>query len=65
LERQDAIAEIKGTVADFDFAIKFQKELARIPDMERLLTRLYSSSGASRMNVDRVATYEDEQKVAP
>lgn len=62
LERQDAIAELKGTLADFGSAIKFRKELTKLPDMERLLTRLYSSSGAAGRNADRVVLYEDAAK---
>lgn len=62
LERQDAIAELKGAVVDFGSAIKFRKELTKLPDMERMLARLYSSSGAAGRNADRVVLYEDAAK---
>lgn len=62
LERQDAIAELKGTDVDFGSSIKFRKELTKLPDMERLLARLYSSSGAAGRNADRVVLYEDAAK---
>ncbi|KAH9320155.1 hypothetical protein KI387_021924, partial [Taxus chinensis] len=59
-ERQDAIVEIKG--AAVESAVKFQKELARLPDMERLLARLYASSGAAGRNGNKVVLYEDAAK---
>jgi DNA mismatch repair protein MSH6 len=62
LERQDAIAELKGTDVGFGTSIKFRKELTKLPDMERLLPRLYSSSGATGRNADRVVLYEDAAK---
>ncbi|GLJ19028.1 hypothetical protein SUGI_0341380 [Cryptomeria japonica] len=60
LERQNAIAEIKGAATDS--AVNFRKELARLPDMERLLARLYASSEAAGRNANKVVLYEDAAK---
>jgi len=36
--------------------------VTQLPDMERLLAHLYSSSGVVGRNVDRVVLYEDAAK---
>ncbi|XP_068662211.1 DNA mismatch repair protein MSH6 isoform X2 [Aristolochia californica] len=58
VERQDAIAGLKGLSS----AIEFRKELSRLPDMERLLARLFSSCGANGRNANKVVLYEDAAK---
>ncbi|XP_020269979.1 DNA mismatch repair protein MSH6 isoform X2 [Asparagus officinalis] len=60
LERQDAIAGLKGTgVAS---ALEFRKELLRLPDMERLLARLFAICDSNGRNANRVVLYEDAAK---
>ncbi|XP_042414294.1 DNA mismatch repair protein MSH6 isoform X1 [Zingiber officinale] len=59
-ERQDAIACFKG--AGCASALDFRKELSRLPDMERLLSRLFSSCEAHGRNANRVILYEDASK---
>ncbi|XP_038987619.1 DNA mismatch repair protein MSH6 isoform X2 [Phoenix dactylifera] len=60
VERQDAIAAMKGV--GLAFALEFRKELSRLPDMERLLARLFASCGANGRNSNRVVLYEDAAK---
>ncbi|KAG9457908.1 hypothetical protein H6P81_002416 [Aristolochia fimbriata] len=55
VERQDAIACLKGLSS----AVKFREELSRLPDMERLLARLFASCEASGRNANEVVLYED------
>lgn len=58
-ERQDAIAGLRGNLSA---VLEFRKELNRLPDMERLLTRLFSSSEAHGRNANKIVLYEDAAK---
>lgn len=60
VERQDAIAGFKGE--GLTSALQFRKELLRLPDMERLLARLFASCEANGRNANRVVLYEDAAK---
>lgn len=60
VERQDAIASLKG-VAQAS-ALEFRREISRLPDMERLLARLFSSCEANGRNANKVILYEDASK---
>ncbi|XP_020276973.1 DNA mismatch repair protein MSH6-like isoform X2 [Asparagus officinalis] len=60
LERQDAIAEFKGS--GLAYALEFRKELLRLPDVERLLARLFASCDNNGNYAKRVALYEDAAK---
>ncbi|PKA65146.1 DNA mismatch repair protein MSH6 [Apostasia shenzhenica] len=55
--RQDAISVFKGV--GHAFALEFRKMLMKLPDMERLLSRLFASCGASGRNAVTVILYED------
>ncbi|KAJ3677409.1 hypothetical protein LUZ60_003133 [Juncus effusus] len=58
LQRQDAIAAFKGE--GLSYALEFRKEISRLPDLERLLSRLF---GSSQTNNERKAIlYEDASK---
>ncbi|XAR61404.1 hypothetical protein NMG60_11035096 [Bertholletia excelsa] len=59
-ERQDAIAGLKGV--NLSFAIEFRKDLSRLPDMERLLARIFANNGANGRNANKVVLYEDASK---
>ncbi|KAF8006661.1 hypothetical protein BT93_K0846 [Corymbia citriodora subsp. variegata] len=59
-ERQDAIADLKGE--NQSFILDFRKVLMRLPDMERLLARVFSSSEACGRNANKVILYEDAAK---
>ncbi|XP_030532528.2 DNA mismatch repair protein MSH6 [Rhodamnia argentea] len=59
-ERQDAIADLKGE--NQPFTLDFRKVLLRLPDMERLLARVFSSSEACGRNANKVILYEDAAK---
>lgn len=59
-ERQDAIAGLRGV--NQPFALEFRKGLSRLPDMERLLARLFASSEANGRNSNKVVLYEDAAK---
>ncbi|KAL5699852.1 DNA mismatch repair protein msh6 [Ranunculus cassubicifolius] len=59
-ERQEAVACLKG---DAESAVlEFRKELSRLLDMERLLSRLFASCGANGRNANKVVLYEDASK---
>lgn len=58
-ERQDAIAGLRGNLSA---VLEFRKELNRLPDMERLLTRLFASSEAHGRNANKIVLYEDAAK---
>ncbi|XP_072995622.1 DNA mismatch repair protein MSH6 [Typha latifolia] len=60
LERQDAIAVFK--TAGLASGLQFRKELSRLPDMERLLARLFGSCEANGRSAKRVILYEDAAK---
>ncbi|GLT42632.1 hypothetical protein SLA2020_166220 [Shorea laevis] len=59
-ERQDAIAGLKGE--NLSYALEFRKALTRLPDMERLLARIFASSEANGRNANKVVLYEDAAK---
>uniref|UniRef100_K3ZQ28 DNA mismatch repair protein n=1 Tax=Setaria italica TaxID=4555 RepID=K3ZQ28_SETIT len=59
LRRQSAIATFKGV--GHDYAVQFRKDLSRLPDMERLLARLFSSCDKNKRN-SSVVLYEDASK---
>ncbi|XP_043720613.1 DNA mismatch repair protein MSH6 [Telopea speciosissima] len=59
-ERQDAIAGLKGV--NLPSMLEFRKDLSKLPDMERLLTRLFASSEANGRNANKVILYEDAAK---
>ncbi|KAL5206458.1 hypothetical protein ABZP36_034667 [Zizania latifolia] len=60
LQRQSAIAIFKG--AGNECAIQFRKDLSRLPDMERLLARLFSSCDKNGRSSKSVVLYEDASK---
>ncbi|KAG8389557.1 hypothetical protein BUALT_Bualt02G0241600 [Buddleja alternifolia] len=59
-ERQDAIAELKG--ANQPYVLDFRKKLSGLPDMERLLARIFAGSEAIGRNANKVTLYEDASK---
>ncbi|KAG0462513.1 hypothetical protein HPP92_020989 [Vanilla planifolia] len=58
--RQDAISVFKGI--GISFAVEFRKVLSKLPDMERLLARLFHSCEAFGRNSSTVILYEDASK---
>ncbi|CAN6166912.1 unnamed protein product [Urochloa humidicola] len=59
LQRQSALATFKGV--GHDYAAQFRKDLSRLPDMERLLARLFSSCDQNKRS-SSVVLYEDASK---
>uniref|UniRef100_A0A2P2JZX2 DNA mismatch repair protein n=3 Tax=Rhizophora mucronata TaxID=61149 RepID=A0A2P2JZX2_RHIMU len=59
-DRQDAVEGLQG--ANLPMALEFRKALSRLPDMERLLARIFASSEASGRNSNKVVLYEDAAK---
>ncbi|KAL1312736.1 hypothetical protein HN51_039337 [Arachis hypogaea] len=59
-DRQEAIAGLKGV--NLPYALEFRKALSRLPDMERLLARIFSTSEANGRNANKVVLYEDAAK---
>lgn len=59
-ERQDAIAGLRGE--NLEYVLEFRKALSRLPDMERLLVRIFASSEANGRNANKVVLYEDAAK---
>ncbi|PSS14723.1 DNA mismatch repair protein [Actinidia chinensis var. chinensis] len=59
-ERQDAVGDVKGV--NLPFALEFRKDLSRLPDMERLLARIFASSEGNGRNANKVVLYEDAAK---
>uniref|UniRef100_A0A804UDM6 DNA mismatch repair protein n=1 Tax=Zea mays TaxID=4577 RepID=A0A804UDM6_MAIZE len=59
LRRQSAVATFKGVGQDC--AAQFRKDLSRLPDMERLLARLFSSCDENKRS-SSVVLYEDASK---
>ncbi|KAL3517379.1 hypothetical protein ACH5RR_019968 [Cinchona calisaya] len=59
-ERQDAVTGLKGV--NQPFVLEFRKELSRLPDIERLLARIFASSEAIGRNANKVILYEDAAK---
>ncbi|PRQ21660.1 putative DNA mismatch repair protein MutS [Rosa chinensis] len=59
-ERQDAVSSLQGI--NLPHALEFRKAMARLPDMERLLARVFASSKATGRNANKVVLYEDAAK---
>lgn len=59
-ERQEAIASLRGEAQSS--VLEFRKELSRVPDMERLLSRLFASCEGNGRNANKVVLYEDAAK---
>ncbi|KAL9668414.1 hypothetical protein QQ045_002795 [Rhodiola kirilowii] len=59
-ERQFAIAELRGGLQSP--TVEFRKHLSKLPDMERLLARLFTTSEASGRYANKVTLYEDAAK---
>ncbi|XP_031373635.1 DNA mismatch repair protein MSH6 [Punica granatum] len=59
-ERQDAIADLRGE--SLSSVLEFRRALSKIPDMERLLARIFASSEACGRNANKVILYEDAAK---
>ncbi|KAL6515922.1 hypothetical protein OROGR_019227 [Orobanche gracilis] len=60
-ERQDAIAKLKRGVNQ-SCVMGFRKDLSKLPDMERLLARIFAGSEANGRNANKVVLYEDATK---
>ncbi|CAA0843178.1 DNA mismatch repair protein MSH6 [Striga hermonthica] len=60
-ERQDAIAGLKKGVNQ-SHVLDFRKELSKLPDMERLLARIFAGSEANGRKANKVVLYEDAFK---
>uniref|UniRef100_A0A7N0UGB3 DNA mismatch repair protein n=1 Tax=Kalanchoe fedtschenkoi TaxID=63787 RepID=A0A7N0UGB3_KALFE len=59
-ERQDAIAGLRG--GNQPLTVDFRKQLSKIPDMERLLARLFTTSEGNGRYANKVTLYEDSAK---
>ncbi|KAH9626876.1 hypothetical protein KSS87_002276 [Heliosperma pusillum] len=59
-ERQDAVDGLRGN--NLPLALEFRDKLAKLPDMEKLLSRLFSSSEANGRNANKIILYEDAAK---
>ncbi|XP_065860345.1 DNA mismatch repair protein MSH6 [Euphorbia lathyris] len=59
-DRQDAVAGLRGI--NQHIALEFRKTLSRLPDMERLLARIFAISEANGRNSNKVILYEDAAK---
>ncbi|KAG2634956.1 hypothetical protein PVAP13_2NG321800 [Panicum virgatum] len=59
LQRQRAIATFKGV--GNNYAAQFRKDLCRLPDMERLLARLFSRCDGNKRS-SSIVLYEDASK---
>lgn len=59
-ERQDALAGLRDH--NLPLALEFRKELSMLPDMERLLARIFASSEANGRNSNKVVLYEDASR---
>ncbi|KAL9263429.1 DNA mismatch repair protein MSH6-like protein [Drosera capensis] len=57
MARQDAIAGLRGN--NMSLSLNFRKELSKLPDMERLLARLFASSDSNGRNANKIVLYED------
>ncbi|CAK7348409.1 unnamed protein product [Dovyalis caffra] len=60
IDRQDAVAGLRGV--NQPMMLEFRKALSRLPDMERLLVRIFSASEANGRNANKVVLYEDAAK---
>ncbi|XP_008451484.1 DNA mismatch repair protein MSH6 isoform X2 [Cucumis melo] len=58
--RQGAVASLRGD--NLSFSLEFRKALSKLPDMERLLARIFSNSEANGRNAKNVVLYEDAAK---
>ncbi|PON72400.1 DNA mismatch repair protein [Trema orientale] len=59
-ERQEAVASLRGV--NLPFSLEYRKALSKLPDMERLLPRIFSISEANGRNANKVVLYEDAAK---
>ncbi|KAF5741530.1 DNA mismatch repair protein MSH6 [Tripterygium wilfordii] len=59
-ERQDAVAGLRGV--NQAYALEFRKALSRLPDMERLLAKIFAGCEANGRNANKVILYEDAAK---
>lgn len=60
VERQNAVEDMKGVASEA--VAKFRRDLARLPDMERLVVQLHACSERSGRNAQAVVLYEDAAK---
>ncbi|XP_078438699.1 MUTS homolog 6 isoform X2 [Wolffia australiana] len=60
VDRQDAVAFFK--TSGLSSALEFRKDLAKLPDMERLLARIFASCEANGRNASNVILYEDASR---
>ncbi|XP_028797259.1 DNA mismatch repair protein MSH6 [Neltuma alba] len=59
-ERQEAVAGLRRV--NLPSSLEFRRSLSKLPDMERLLARIFASSEASGRNANKVILYEDAGK---
>ncbi|KAI4341663.1 hypothetical protein MLD38_026357 [Melastoma candidum] len=59
-QRQDAIADLRGEI--LPSILEFRKAMSKVPDLERLLARIFSCSEACGRNANKVILYEDAAK---
>ncbi|KAJ6941377.1 hypothetical protein NC651_007231 [Populus alba x Populus x berolinensis] len=59
-DRRDAIAGLRGV--NQPMMVEFQKVLSGLPDIERLLARIFSTSEADGRSANKVVLYEDAAK---
>ncbi|WCJ22309.1 DNA mismatch repair protein MSH6 [Euphorbia peplus] len=59
-DRQDAVAGLRGV--NQHIALDFRKTLSKLPDMERLLARIFAIREANGRNSNKVTLYEDAAK---
>ncbi|KAH9623043.1 hypothetical protein KSS87_003545 [Heliosperma pusillum] len=59
-ERQDAVDGLRGN--NLYLTLEFRDKLSKLPDMEKLLSRLFSSSEANGRNANKIILYEDAAK---
>uniref|UniRef100_A0A6N2MZA2 DNA mismatch repair protein n=1 Tax=Salix viminalis TaxID=40686 RepID=A0A6N2MZA2_SALVM len=59
-DRQDAVAGLRGV--NEPMMLEFRKVLSKLPDIERLLARIFSTSKANGRNANKVVLYEDAAK---
>ncbi|KAJ6723351.1 DNA MISMATCH REPAIR PROTEIN MUTS FAMILY MEMBER, partial [Salix koriyanagi] len=59
-DRQDAVAGLRGV--NEPMMLEFRKVLSKLPDIERLLARIFSTSEANGRNANKVVLYEDAAK---
>ncbi|KAI5077327.1 hypothetical protein GOP47_0007151 [Adiantum capillus-veneris] len=60
VDRQNAVEDLKDIAAEA--AAKFRKDLANLPDMERLVVRLKACNEKTGRNANAVVLYEDAAK---